>query len=163
MKQLLVLRHAKSSWADGRLSDFERPLNKRGEYDAPRIGRILAQEDLVPQRIISSAARRAMLTAEAVAQSSGYEGAITATRDLYMAMPEEYVEVLNTVPDDCDLVMVVGHNPGIEDLVEGFTGSWERMPTAALAHVELPVDSWRSLEADTTGKLLNLWIPKELP
>jgi phosphohistidine phosphatase len=116
----------------------------------------------VPQQIISSAAKRAILTARAVAESSGYEGTILATRDLYMAMPDEYVEVLNDVSDELDLVLVVGHNPGIEDLVEGLTGSWERMPTAALAHVELPVDSWRALEVDTDGKLLNLWLPKEL-
>ena len=162
MKQLLILRHAKSSWADSRLSDFERPLNKRGEKDAPRMGRLLAEHDLVPQQIISSAAKRARLTAEAVAENSGYEGEITTTRELYMGMPDDYVELLNDLPDELNLVMVVGHNPGIEDLVEELTGMWERMPTAALAHVELPVDSWRVLKADTSGKLMNLWLPKEL-
>jgi phosphohistidine phosphatase len=162
MKYLLVLRHAKSSWKDESLRDFDRPLNKRGKRDAPRMGRLLVELDLVPDLIISSAAKRAELTAEAVADSSGYQAEIEVRSRLYMAMPDDYFAVLNQVSDSEELVMVVGHNPGTEDLVEQLIGSWERMPTAALAYLELDTQSWKSLDFDTVGTLLNLWRPKEL-
>ncbi len=76
MKTLLVLRHAKSSWKDSGLADHDRPLNKRGKHDAPRMGTLLAKEDLVPDLIISSSAKRAKSTAEAVAMNCGYDGEI---------------------------------------------------------------------------------------
>jgi phosphohistidine phosphatase len=162
MKRLLILRHAKSSWKDERLSDFERPLNKRGQFDAPRMGRLLAQRDLTPQLIISSAAKRARLTAEAVAAASGYTEDIYLTRDLYLASPEEYIDVLSEQGAGHDTVMVVGHNPGIEDLLELLIDYWERMPTAALANVELPIIDWHELTPETQGSLMDLWRPQEL-
>lgn len=162
MKELLVLRHAKSSWKDLSLRDFDRPLNKRGKMDAPRMGKLLAEQDLVPDLIITSAAVRARLTAEAVAETSGYDEEIFETSELYMAMPEDYIAVLNHVQDSNTLVMVVGHNPGIEDLIEDLTGEWYRMPTAALAHIQLDIDSWQSLDAESEGELVNNWYPKEL-
>jgi phosphohistidine phosphatase len=162
MKELLVLRHAKSSWNDISLRDFDRPLNKRGRMDAPRMGKLLVEQDLVPDLIITSAAVRARLTAEAVAESSGYDAEIFETSELYMAMPEDYIAVLNHVQDSNTLVMVVGHNPGIEDLIEDLTGEWYRMPTAALAHIQLDIDSWQSLDAESEGELVNNWYPKEL-
>ncbi len=162
MKELLILRHAKSSWKDDRLADFERPLNKRGKTDAPRMGQLLLKMDLVPDQIITSAAKRALLTAKSVAASCEYSGDIKATRSLYMASPDDYIAELQGTADSRDRVMIVGHNPGIEDLVEVLVGMWERMPTAALAHVELPIDNWRSMEVDTPARLLNVWRPKEL-
>jgi phosphohistidine phosphatase len=162
LKELLVLRHAKSSWKDLSLRDFDRPLNKRGKMDAPRMGKLLADQDLVPDLIITSAAVRARLTAEAVAETSGYDAEILETSELYMAMPEDYIAVLNHVQDSNTLVMVVGHNPGIEDLIEDLTGEWYRMPTAALAHIQLDIDNWHSLDAESEGELVNNWYPKEL-
>jgi len=162
MKQLLVLRHAKSSWKDSTLRDFDRPLNKRGEHDAPRMGGLLAKLDLVPDQIITSAAVRAESTAEAVAANCGYDGEILATQDLYMGGPDDYIALLNLVPDSNTRVMVVGHNPGIEDVVEGFTNHWYRMPTAALALIQLDIDNWQGIDLATEGNLLNLWLPKEI-
>jgi len=162
MKTLLVLRHAKSSWKDGTLSDFQRPLNNRGKNDAPRMGSVLKKQELVPDLIISSSAKRAAKTAEAAALSCGYEDEIIFTDTLYASWPEAYVEVLNDLKIDCSRVMVVGHNPGIAELVEELTGEWVRMPTAALAQIELPIDQWADLELDESGVLENYWIPKEL-
>ncbi|MFN2278707.1 MAG: SixA phosphatase family protein [Candidatus Promineifilaceae bacterium] len=162
MKYLLVLRHAKSSWKDESLRDFDRPLSKRGKSDAPRMGRLLADMDLVPDLIFTSGAKRAKSTAEAVADSSGYEAEIDVRSQLYMAMPDDYFAVLNKVPDSRELVMVVGHNPGIEELLEQLTGFWERMPTAALAHLELDTPSWQAVDFDTTAKLLGIWRPREI-
>lgn len=162
MKTLLILRHAKSSWHNANLSDHERPLNERGKADAPRMGKLLRQEDLVPDLIISSSAERALATAEAVALACGYEGEIEVTRQLYHAYPDTYREVLHARGGQYPCVMVVGHNPGIEVLVEELTGQTELMPTAALAQIHLDISHWTDLTEERPGKLVNLWRPKEL-
>lgn len=162
MKTLLVLRHAKSSWSNAHLADHDRPLNSRGKEDAPRMGRLLEREGLVPDLIISSSAERALRTAEFAAIAAGYDAEIEVTRQLYHAEPEEYSEVLNGVKDSHDRVMVVGHNPGIEDLVEQLGGQYQRMPTGALAQIELAINSWKELGEETNGRLVNLWRPKEV-
>lgn len=162
MKTLLILRHAKSSWKNTNLSDYERPLNKRGKRDTPRMGALLAAENLTPDLIITSSAERALTTAELVALSSGYEEKITVTRQLYHGDPEDYFEQLREKGGSHERVMVVGHNPGIEALVEDLTGSYELMPTAALAQVELPIESWADCTDTVVGKLIKVWRPKEL-
>ena len=85
------------------------------------------------------------------------------TRQLYHAWPAAYVEVLNSVPNDYQRVMVVGHNPGMEGLVEELTGEWIRMPTAALVQISLEIDQWSDLGLEETQDLINYWWPKELP
>jgi phosphohistidine phosphatase len=162
MKTLLLLRHAKSSWGNPGLADHDRPLNKRGKRDAPRIGELLRREELVPHLIISSTARRARVTAELVAEHSGYAGSLRLEADLYAAGAEAYLEGLANLPDEYERVMVVGHNPGLEELLEAIIGGYERLPTAALAEVRLPVQRWRDLNDETEGELVNLWRPKEL-
>jgi phosphohistidine phosphatase len=162
MKTLLILRHAKSSWDNARLTDYERPLNKRGKIDAPRIGKLLREQELVPDLIITSSAERALATAEAVALASGYEQEIKATRSFYHADPEAYLDVLRQLDDSLERVMAVGHNPGMEELLEELTGLWEQMSTAALAQISLPINQWSELDEETTGELVNLWRPKEL-
>ena len=162
MKTLLILRHAKSSWNNANLTDHERPLNKRGKADAPRMGKLLADEELTPDLIITSSAERALTTAEQVALASGYEAEIIVTRELYHADPEDYLEVLREKAGSNERVMVVGHNPGMEALVEELTGSYELMPTAALAQVKLPIASWGELVEGVVGELVGVWRPKEL-
>lgn len=162
MKTLLVLRHAKSSWKHPELADHDRPLNKRGKQDAPRIGALLRAEDLIPDLIISSTAVRARATAAAVSEASGYTGEIKLTRALYAAAPEAYLEVLRGLPDEYGRVMVVGHNPGLAELVEMLTGEAEAMPSGALARLTLPVQRWRALNETTEGELIGVWRPREL-
>ena len=162
MKTLLILRHAKSSWDNTNLSDHERPLNKRGKRDAPRMGTLLAEQNLTPDLIISSSAERALTTAELVALNSGYEEEIIVTRHLYHGDPEDFFEVLRDKGDPHNCVMVVGHNPGMEALVEDLTGEYERMPTASLVQIELPFASWAEWSDETVGKLIAVWRPKEL-
>lgn len=163
MKTLLILRHAKSSWKYDELADHDRPLKNRGRRDAPRIGRLLAENDLLPDLIISSTARRTRRTAELVSEHSGYDGEILLERDLYAAEPEAYQDALRRLGGEHACVMVVGHNPGLEDLLEELTGDWERLPTAALAQVELPIDEWTQFDEGIDGRLVGLWRPKELP
>lgn len=162
MKTLLILRHAKSSWKDGKLHDHDRPLNERGKRDAPRMGELLKQEDLVPDLIISSTAKRARKTAKKVAKACNYDGEIREERNLYHGVPENYIYILRRLPKRYDCVMVVGHNPSLEYLLEELTGSDETMPTAALAQVTFKIKKWKQLNENTEGKLVNLWRPREL-
>ena len=162
MKTLFILRHAKSSWKYPELSDYDRPLNSRGKRDAPRMGKYLRQQGLVPDRILTSSAKRARKTANKVAKSCGYTGKVKKIDAFYDAVPGVYFETLQALPDKYQRVMVVGHNPTMERLVNYLTGQIERMPTAALAHIDLPIQQWEALDLDTKGTLVNLWTPKTL-
>ena len=162
MKTLLILRHAKSSWKYQDLPDHERPLNRRGVTDAPRMGNLLRKAGLTPDRIVSSTAVRAQSTARLAGEACGYEGGVVLSEALYLSGAQDYIDVLGQVPADVESVMIVGHNPTVEELVELLTGRDEAMPTAALAQVELPIDDWAELAPSTPGKLENLWRPRDL-
>lgn len=162
MKILLLLRHAKSSWKDESLPDHERPLAKRGFRDAPRIGQLLREENLHPDLILSSTSRRTRQTVELVTDASGFGGDVRWLEELYAAPPEEYLEAVRALPDTYGCVMVVGHNPGLEELLDLLTGEAESLTTAALAQVNLPIHSWSDLSMETQGKLVNIWRSKEL-
>ena len=162
MKTLLVLRHAKSSWDDPALDDHERPLNERGQRDAPRMGQLVREYGLLPDVVVSSDAVRARLTAEAVAKAARYPGEILLDPRLYMAGPADILSLLPTVPGNAETVMIVGHNPGLEKLVEQLTGERQDLPTAALAQIGLPIDQWCDLKLSTRGTLVGLWRPEEL-
>jgi phosphohistidine phosphatase len=162
MKTLLVLRHAKSSWRETELADHDRPLNKRGKRDAPRMGELLRAEGLLPDLILTSSAKRALTTAELVAEASGYDGEIQESRDLYAAGPDEFIEALCALPNGFNSVLVVGHNPGLEELLEVLTEEAPAMPTAALAQVDLDIDDWAALDEEVRGRLVNLWLPRML-
>jgi phosphohistidine phosphatase len=162
MKSLLILRHAKSSWKHPELTDHDRPLNKRGKRDAPRMGEILRSEHLIPEAIISSTAARAHATAETVAKASGYKGKIALNRSLYAAGPEAYFKVLHGLSNESVRVLVVGHNPGLEELLENFTGEAQIMRTCTLAHVKFSMDCWLELDYKTKGQLAGIWQPRDL-
>jgi phosphohistidine phosphatase len=162
MKSLLVLRHAKSSWKHPELADHDRPLNKRGKRDAPRIGRLVRDENLVPELILSSSAVRARDTALAVAAACDHACELRVLHDLYLGDPEDHARLLQSLPDAIGSAMLVGHNPGMEELVETLGGAHEAMPTAALAWIDLPIDRWSELRLDGSGRLRELWLPKKL-
>ena len=162
MKTLLVLRHAKSSWSDPALDDHERPLNKRGRRDGPRMGELVREYGLMPDVVISSDPVRARLTAEAVVEAACYAGDILLDQQLYMASPADILSRLRTVRKKAETVMIVGHNPGLEELITHLTGEQQDLPTAALAQIALPIDQWRDLKPSTRGTLLGHWRPKEL-
>lgn len=162
MKTLLLMRHAKSSWKDKSLEDQDRPLNKKGRHDAPMMGEILLDHGLVPQMILSSSALRARQTAEAVAEAARFDGDITYLDRLYMAEPEDYINALRELPNEVDRVLVIGHNPGLEMLLQLLSGQIQSMPTAVIAHVDLPIEHWSDLSMSTTGELAEIWRPKEV-
>lgn len=161
MKTLLILRHGKSSWKESGLADHERPLKKRGKREAAQIGQMLKNEDLVPDLIISSTAVRARGTAERVVAQCGYEGEIVLDRSLYGAGPGAYLEALQGLTAAYPRVMVVGHNPDLEELVTELTDQAEALATGALVQVELPIENWPELTDDTQGKLVQIWSPRD--
>lgn len=144
-RELLLLRHAKSAWDTGAATDFERPLAPRGLRGAPKTGRYLAGEGLVPDYVISSPAERARQTAVLAGRELGFgEGDIVWERRIYHAGTGALVEVLQECPDAARRVMMVGHNPGFEMLLEWLCDEvpWPRdgklMPTCAVAVLEIP-------------------------
>ena len=162
MKTLLLLRHAKSSWNQPELNDHDRPLNKRGKKEAPKVGEYLKANDLVPDLILSSTARRARDTAQAAAEESGYDKSIEFYQDLYLSDTACYLDILQRLPDSAGKVLVVGHNPDLDELLTLLTDVNEHMTTAALAQIDLPITSWTELNEATDGRLKNLWTPREV-
>ena len=163
MKTLLLLRHAKSSWKDSDLDDHDRPLNKRGKREAPRMGQLLKEEDLVPEFIVASSAKRAWRTAECAALHSGYRGETRVTSELYEAPASSIVKVVQSTPEPIQRLLVVGHNPGLEELLEQLTGNYTPLSAGALAFVYLEIENWGELADASRGKLVRVWQPRELP
>jgi len=161
MKTLLLLRHAKSDWDDPSLEDFDRPLAARGERDAPQIGKALKRGDILPDLIVSSPAARAKATVKAVVKAAKVNTEIQYNEAIYGASSAELINLVNRLPDASSCAMLVGHNPGFEDLVGRLSGSHERMPTAALACLEFQVNSWSEV-GEEQGKLVWLLTPKKL-
>lgn len=162
MKTLFILRHAKSDWDDPELSDHERPLNKRGRKAAKKLGEFTRNRSLMPELVLASSAVRAQQTVELWSKASGYDGPVQTLRELYLAQPERYISAIRALDSGLESVMVVGHNPGLEELVEVLTGKVEPLPTAALAHVQVDTPTWRDLGTVVPHHLAALWRVKEL-
>ena len=162
MKTLLLMRHAKSSWKDNDLPDFDRPLNKRGEKDAPRMGKLIKKEKLVPDIILSSPAVRAKETTLAVIDKVGYEDDVQYLDSLYLGEPENYFKALLALSDDIDHVLVVGHNPGLETVLQILSGKVESLPTGAIAYLQVPIRTWKALSTEIDAHLVKIWRPKDL-
>ena len=161
MKTLMLLRHAKSSWDDSSLRDFERPLASRGRRDAPRLGEALARRGPLPDLVISSPATRARQTIELFIESADLSLSPQFDESIYAASSAELMKVVRRIPDASSCALLVGHNPGFEDLLARLTGAFERMPTAALACIEFSIDRWGDVE-DGAGRLNWLLTPKDL-
>ena len=162
MKTLLLMRHGKSSWKDDSLADHERPLKKRGRKDAKRIASELINHDLIPDLILSSTAVRAQETVKAILTVLDEDRPVEFSRELYMAEPEDFIEILSTLSNDINVVMLVGHNPGMEAYLQIIDGNIEAMPTASLGQLVLELNEWKELTLDTTGELTGFWTPKAL-
>lgn len=143
------------------MSDHERPLNKRGRGAAPRVGQLLVDVGMVPDLILCSTAQRARETvALMISASECTESPISYLDELYLAPPSTYYNMLGAHAGDANTVMVIGHNPGLENLVDQLTGQPASMPTAALARIE--VQNWQELAAQPTGQLVGHWLVRDL-
>jgi len=152
-RELLILRHAKSDWNSGASRDFDRPLSKRGRKNAPRVGRWLAQQGLVPDYVVCSPAERAKQTAIAVCAEMGIAPeSINWDSRIYHASSGALLDVLCESPAGAERVMIAGHNPGLEILLQNLCNhdipmppDYKLMPTAAVAHLEVLAE-WAELE-----------------
>lgn len=164
-KQVLIMRHAKSSWDEPSMRDYDRPLNRRGLRVTPQIAQFVDENGIWPDLIVSSTANRAQTTAELFIQScpSNRSTELEFNRDFYLAAADVYTDfLLEMHRDEVNRLMLVGHNPGLEELVESLSGSYESMPTAAIAHFDLQVDSWMELNSELPASLFDVYRPKEL-
>ncbi|BCY16759.1 MAG: histidine phosphatase family protein [Chloroflexi bacterium] len=162
MKTLLLMRHAKSSWKHPDLPDQDRPLNKRGEKDAPRMGKYLKEKELVPQVILASPAKRIKQTVDGVLEKMPFKGKVEYVDSLYLAEPTAYFSILQTIPDKIERVLIVGHNPGLEGLLQILSGQVESLPTASIAHLVLPIEHWKDLKEETRCELVERVKPRDL-
>lgn len=167
LRQLWLLRHAKSAWNTDAPTDFDRPLNDRGKRDAPRMGRWMARQGLVPDQVLASPARRAKQTVKRVYRELGVPiEQVVWDQRIYEADVPTLLEVLAEIPDPVRRVLLVGHNPGLSDLLEWMAGpapeaGVKLLPTAALARLELAC-GWRDL-ASGKARLIEIVRPKSLP
>jgi phosphohistidine phosphatase len=160
MKRIYLLRHAKSSWENDALADFDRPLNQHGWDAAPFMGRLMKERGLVPDRVVSSPAVRARQTAESVCENAGFDTQIEFDERIYEASPQGLRQVVAEQENKHDAILLVGHNPGIEGFIRFLTGEVEPMPTAALAVIDLEIDTWQEISADS-GTIVALIRPKD--
>jgi len=170
MRILYLLRHAKSSWKDETLSDFDRPLKGRGRKAAEHMGQVLAEEKLKSPLVISSPAVRARETAELVLESADLGVEPRFDERIYEADVRTLLEVVRSIPASANTAIMVGHNPGFADLLRllvsdgdrlGFTKAMKKYPTAGLAVIDLPNGAWREL-SPRSGRLDRFVTPKSL-
>ncbi|HEV8068968.1 MAG TPA: histidine phosphatase family protein [Planctomycetaceae bacterium] len=157
MKTLLLLRHAKASRDDPGLPDHDRPLKPRGKEDAKRLGRQLREAGVVPTLIVSSTALRARKTASKVAKQMSYPRAIELNGSLYLSSPRDHLEVVRSLPDAEDCVMLVGHNPGLSQFLDELADIGAELATSELAQLELPLEHWAELEKSVRAELIRVW------
>jgi phosphohistidine phosphatase len=161
MRTLYLLRHAKSSWQGPGLRDFDRPLDGRGREAAPLVGRFIRKRRLRVDLMLSSPAARARQTAALVKVSAGLTAALLFDERIYEADAARLLEVVTQAAESADSLILVGHNPGMEELLTLLTGEGRAMPTAALACVALEVEKWGKARA-RAGRLEWLVRPEEL-
>ncbi len=152
MKTLLIMRHAKSAYPPGLSDDFDRPLNKRGRADLPRIAHLLAAYGPRPDLVLTSTARRARQTATGLAESLGLPASALRLDDaLYLASPSALTQAATDLPDRVQTSLIVAHNPGLEAWIGALTGAHIALPTGGLAAVELGIHTWAAI---SRGRLL---------
>ena len=144
MKTLTLVRHAKSSWQDGDLSDRERPLNERGEHDAPLMGKRIVDAGIRPSQIISSPAARAWATARAFARELNYPVEFLQREDgLYLASLDDLLDTIATQDPGFNNLMLFAHNPGLTDLANYFVpGLTSNLPTCGVVSLNIESDDW---------------------
>lgn len=173
MKTVYILRHAKSDQSDGSISDHDRPLNARGREAAPRMGAYLKAKGYKPDLVLCSTARRTVETCDLVRPSFG-DITVAFEAGLYLAESQAIFERLRRLDDNLSSVMVIGHNPGLEELADDLSASpktpdeerlhrrmREKFATATLAAIALPAKRWRDLKAGS-GTLTDLMRPRDL-
>jgi phosphohistidine phosphatase len=164
MRTLYLTRHAKSSWDDPSTDDFHRPLNDRGERDAPVMARVFKERGEPVDRLVSSPAVRAITTARVFAKALGVDAsAITQDKGIYLAPAEMLLRTVNLLNDDWQRVMLFGHNPGFTELAEYISDAdIGEMATCATVRIDFTVNNWAEVSAGL-GTLVWHDYPKRHP
>ena len=151
MKNLYIIRHAKSSWKFPELADSDRPLNKRGKRDAPEMGRRLKVRGAVPDLILSSPAKRAQKTAKIIAEAVGYPPKkVRFQNAIYHGGIDNILNVLTEMENHIECIFLVGHNPSLTYFANNLAGTEiDNIPTCGIVRVDFSVDTWRKI---TWGK-----------
>ncbi len=168
MKTLTLLRHAKSSWNDPVAADFDRPLNKRGRRAARTIGREMKNKGLCFDHVLASPALRVVETLDDVADGYGSTLHPEYDRRIYLASPAILLDVIHEADDGTERLLIVGHNPGLEQLALLLADGGElrdevavKYPTATIAEISLPVQHWRDVRKGM-GHLVRFIRPRDL-
>jgi phosphohistidine phosphatase len=168
VRTVILLRHAKSSWADPALADLDRPLAPRGERASRRIAKYIRRKKIRPALVLCSSSLRTRQTLEAIASSLGKSSSVEFEPQLYAASEGELLERLQALPESVDSVMMIGHNPGLHELARVLASRGaelprleEKFPTGALATLVLDSESWAALEPGD-GELVDYVVPRQL-
>ena len=161
MKQLILVRHAKSSWKDSSIEDHDRPLNKRGEREAPYMAKVLSKRKITPDIIVSSTAERAWTTAREFAKKLDYKKKdIVREKELYMADVDDMLQYVKDINDKHSVVMLVGHNPGLTSFANLLSkDSIDNIPTCGVYALQFDIESWKDVGAEK-GKVTFFEYPK---
>jgi phosphohistidine phosphatase len=162
MKTLLILRHAKTQ-QDAPQGDWERRLTGRGERDSATMGRVIADLPAPPDAVVSSDAARARQTAEIVVETAGLSVQVTLEPRIYAAEWRTLLEVVRDLPARAGCVLIVGHNPGFEELADALAAGGaviDHLPTAGLVHLDFDAATWREIEPGT-GTVQGIYRAKE--
>lgn len=160
MKRLFIIRHAKSSWKDTSLNDFERPLNKRGKKNAPMMGERLKKRGIKPDMVLSSPALRAKSTSEIIAKKVNYKKEIVFDEDIYASMDMILHKIIKNIDDKNETLFLFGHNPDLEMLVEKYVSFDEDLVTCGVVEVEFDCKSWKNISRKN-AKLISFDYPKK--
>lgn len=162
MKTLILIRHAKSDWSNPFLHDFDRELNARGLRDAPMMGTVLSHKNIHPDLILSSPAQRAKTTAIEIARKLSFpENTITYDSSLYGGDIETIFEVIRSVADTCQTLILFGHNPEFTECANVLCDAdIENIPTCGVVAMQLKEDNWKSVGLDS-AHLLFFDTPKQ--
>lgn len=152
MKQLIILRHGKSSWENFDIDDFDRPLNERGRKNAAEMGNFIKAKSGAPELILTSSAVRAFQTATIVAENMDYSSErIRTEKSLYLAWTNEILKKISDIPDTISFCLLVGHNPGLTELVNHFGIRLDNLPTASAVCFEFDAAAWKDISRENAA------------
>lgn len=163
MRTLFLIRHAKSSWDNPGLRDFNRPLNERGLHDAPKMAKLLAKKGVKPDLLLSSPAKRAITTAHFFAEAFGLEADdVVQEQEIYEAAVSDILNIVNNLPDSAQSVMLFGHNPTLTDVANRFSDQYiDNIPTCGIVQIESEADSWKAF-SEGNAAVKKIFFPKEV-
>ena len=158
---LLLLRHAKSSWKNKAVDDHDRPLNKRGKRDAIKMGKYLRKINLIPDAIISSSAHRAVETTTLVCRHCDYDRLVEINFTFHKNGVDSYIRSISQTSVDRTILLLIGHNPDLEELVSMLTHRSIKMTTCTLVQINLYIPNWNNIisQHDFRSEIMNIWKP----